>query len=231
MKKMLSILVSLILLFSMLPINTIAYADIASDAVVSSNVEEFSLRNGINFGDSIEEVKEKETLTFQSSSSTTLQTNPGTVSGYDDTTITFSFNDDQLKEMSYKFEETSSRDLVNSEYDTIYKGLVRKYGEPLDTGGGSTYIINTSVFERSLLALSLKKLIGGAGDYVDYDEWLVKVNNDYYVKIDLLSYYIGESYSKAEYSLVVGYRKITEDEIITAKNEKQEKQNKVDNDL
>lgn len=230
MKK--SLLISLILLFSMLPKETIAYADTASDSIVSSNVEEFSLRNGIYFGDSVETVKEKETFTFQSStSSSTLKTNPGKVSGFDDTTVVFYFKDDQLEEMTYWFEETSSKDSVNSEYDAIYRGLTRKYGEPLGFSGGSTYIINTTAFKNSLLAAYLKKALGGVGDYVDYDEWLVKVNNDYYVKIDILSTYEGESYSEAKYSLIVGYKMITEDEIIAAKNEKQEKLNEVDNDL
>ena len=85
---------SLVLVFILLFVSYTAFA------------EEFTLRNGIVFGDTLEAVKQKETLTIQSDSED--KTNnvwfDGTIAGMDGS-VRFDFNEDsgKLTDMLYSF--------------------------------------------------------------------------------------------------------------------------------
>ena len=71
------------------------------------------------------------------------------------------------------------------------------------------------------------------GEIYDYHEWLIPVENENYdyVKIDMVSYYYGSSYSDLKYELRVGYRIFTIDDVINYIADGIERQEQVDKDL
>lgn len=238
MKRLIALLVVGALLLS---ISVIAYAADAKEAVfdflVSSTVEDFSLRNEINFGDSEQTVKSKETMPLTRTRTQDTQSGGiilwsefGKISGYDGSTVGFLFDkNDRLTEMKYLFSETSFEDTNSSRYDAIYDGLVRKYGEPLPFDDGNVFNICSSIFSDANLIITLNKLFG-VGDIDRYNEWIVKINDTEYVKIDLESDYYGKT-SDIKYRMRVGYKIFTIDDYYEVIGEKHSKQETVDNDL
>ena len=127
MKRIITIMLAFILLMS------------CFNAAVA---EEFQLRNGIHFGDDLDTVKSKETLTIQSSS-VEKDNNvwfEGKIAGMDGD-IRFDFDEEtgKLIDVLYVFDSKTNKDSVDSDYSTLYKGLVRKNGTPLGNTGGTIY--------------------------------------------------------------------------------------------
>ena len=89
--------------------------------------EDFQLRNGIQFGDDLETVKSKETLTIQDGS--TDKTNKvwfdGKIAGIEGS-VRYDFDEEtgKLIEMLYIFDETTSKDTVDSNYTTLYQRIL-----------------------------------------------------------------------------------------------------------
>ena len=90
--------------------------------------EDFQLRNGIQFGDDLETVKSKETLTIQDGS--TDKTNKvwfdGKIAGIEGS-VRYDFDEEtgKLIEMLYIFDETTSKDTVDSNYTTLYHTILK----------------------------------------------------------------------------------------------------------
>lgn len=219
MKKTISILLTVILITIIYPV---AIAE-----------EDFILRNGIVFGDTLEDVKQKETLTIRSSS--VDKTNnvwfEGKIAGMDGS-VRFDFDEGtgKLIDMLYEFNSSSKKDFIDSDYSTLKKGLIRKYGNPLGNTGGSLHLITGPAVESSALMIILYQYINGSGDIRDYDEWVIE-SNGYNVKIDLMSFYTRDDDYNYTYYNYLSYHYYTDDDYLNAVQEKIDENTAVDNDL
>ena len=198
-------------------------------------IEEFVLRNDIKFGDSEEEVANKETLQLRTrglnnDGGDIIWTEFGTVSGYDETTVGFWFSSPpyHLYQMEYRFTPIPESS-AESRQEAIYGGLVRKYGEPMEIEEGRTYPLTTNAFYGAAFVSDAYKI----GEIYDYHEWLIPVEDENYdyVKIDMVSCYYGSSYSDLKYELRVGYRIFTMDDVMNYIADGIERQEQVDKDL
>ena len=217
MKRYIGVLLTMILIVGMC---AIAFAD------------DFTLRNGILFGDTIEDILTKETkLERESEDGNWFK---GTIAGYSGAECGFYFDDDsKLYAMDYCFGPNvcTSRDRVNDVYKTLYDSVVRQYGKPLGNTGGTVNLITGPAFERmSLWVYLLGTLDGNKGDYYDYDEWTLNFDN-YNVKIDMISYYYRDSNYDYSYYIDLSYKKYTDEDFNAALKEKQGEREEVDSDI
>lgn len=212
----------------------------------SATAEEFALRNGISFGDTMEEVLAKENFEIDeidggsSEDDTTdteaeypysITTVKGTVAGISDSYVWYRFDSEKtLREVVYYFKDRSDRDMSDSDYESLYSGLVRKYGSPLGYSNGSCYIFMGSAIISAALITYFYEEYDAYGDLRDYDEWDVEAN-DYHVKIEVVQYYTGLSYSDLTYSIKMSYTYFTDEDFAAAQEEKQQEREAVDNDL
>lgn len=214
---------------------------------ISAVAEEFSPRNGISFGDTMEEVLEKETFEIDEMDDGNddedtnddeeaeypyyIKTAKGTLANISGTYIKYKFDADKtLKEVIYYFPSRSDKDSSDSDYKSLYNGLVRKYGSALGYSNGSCYIITGAAIEAAVFTAYLFEMLDGYGDIRDYDEWDVDAN-DYHVKIELAQYYWGSSYSNILYDNCMSYTYFTDEDLSAAMAEKQADREAVDNDL
>lgn len=155
---------------------------------------QFTLRSGIQFGDTVDEVKEKETSLElrneydppNSKYGHMLEYN-GTIAGYDGTAA-FEFGESGLKQMYYSFSASSSliTETTNPEdiYKTIYESCARQYGDELKSGeefpvGG--YAVDEALFKIENADAKLQK----------YNQWVILNDNGIDgVKVDLVMYYV-----------------------------------------
>lgn len=212
-RNRLFIFVTILLVF----LNNIAFA------------EEFELRNGIHFGDSLDTIVKKETTLTRSDD--TSSSFVGRIAGFDDSTCDFDVGEnDKLISMNYKFDCYSKDDTTNK-YKTLYDSLVRKYGNPEgNTGGNCDLITGPAISSMALWVYLFGELDGWSADYYDYDEWIVDLA-DYHVKIDLVSYYYRNSDFEYTYSINLSYLKFTDEDYQKEIDKKTNEQKEVDNDL
>ena len=194
--------------------------------------KEFTLRNGILFGDTMDDILKKETsLTRLSETSNTFK---GRVAGYNDTECIFFFDSNQkLISMDYSFANNicTTRESTNDVYKKLYQSLSRQYGKPKGNTGGTTYIITGPAIDRmGIWVYLLGALDKNSGDYYDYDEWIVDTDS-YHVKIDLISYYYRNQDFEYFYFVDLSYHQFTDDDLQAAIDNKLDEQNEVDNDL
>lgn len=182
----------------------------------SATAEEFSLRNGIQFGETMEDVLAKETFEIdeiddgsdaedetdtESEYPYFIRTVEGTVAGISDSYILYKFDAEKtLREVIYYYKSRSDRDSSDSDYKSLYNGLVRKYGAALGYSNGSCYIVMGSAIVDAASIAYLYEELGRYGDLRDYDEWSID-SGEYHVKIELAQYYTGISYSNLEYKV------------------------------
>ena len=159
--------------------------------VTYSLAEPFSLRSGIMFGDSPEEVRSKETsLTYSASSNDEhqyamfrmrlfilwgqaplVEVYKGAILGVDEGFTVFYYDEDsKLTDMLYQVEYREDTEL----YSKLVTSLTAKYGEPLKNAAGYTYPIIGRAY-----------VVAGSSYTTKYDEWVYKTDDGYYVKIDL----------------------------------------------
>ena len=192
---------------------------------------DFTLRNGILFGDTMEEILAKEkTLTRTSDDSNWFK---GKIAGYSNAQCGFYFDDNnKLQSMDYDFSSScTSRDSTNEVYKKLYQSLVRQYGKSEGNTGGTVELITGPAIDRlALYVYLLGTLDKNAGDYYDYDEWIVDCDS-YHVKIDLVSYYWRNSDYEYDYHVDLSYHKYTDAEYLEKLQEKKSEQNEVDDDL
>ena len=217
MKKLVCMVILVVICFSL---TSVSYAD-----------EGFKLRNGITFGDTIDDIIAKETtLTRTGDDSNWFK---GKIAGYNNAECGFYFDDNgKLKSMDYDFSAScSSRETTNDVYKKLYQSLVRQYGKAKGNTGGSVELITGPAIERmGVWVYLLGSLEKNAGDYYDYDEWIVDTEN-YHVKIDLISYYYRDSDYEYSYFVDLSYHMYTDDEYWAKIEEKRTEQNEVDDDL
>lgn len=200
--------------------------------LATAESDDFPLRSGIRFGDTIDVIAEKETtLTRKSEDSATFV---GTIAGYSDASCSFTFNDDgALVGMEYSFDTSvcPSRDIMNEVYKTLYQSLLRKYGRAIgNTGGNCELITGPALVSMSLVVYLLGSVDGYDADYTNYDEWIVDTNR-YHVKIDLVSFYYRDADYIYHYFVNLSYLRYTDEEYQNALQQKKEEREAVDNDL
>ena len=134
MKKMVALVLVAALLLGCTTVFAVSksYAESAADGA-------FILRNGIQFLDSMSIVSGKETATPRDKSESSNDNEliyDGTVAGQN-TTIKFTFENDQLHDMGYTFKSINSSN-ADSVYSSVYSTLVSKYGPELGYTNGNT---------------------------------------------------------------------------------------------
>lgn len=208
----------------------------------TATAEGFSLRNGIQFGNSMDDVLAKETLAIKkiedeaeedddSDYPYSITTENGTVAGVAGAYVWYRFDADKtLREVEYVLPSKSKKDSSDSEYETLYKGLANKYGTPLGYTDGSCYIITGNALESSVFMAYFYDSLGYYGDVRDYDEWDIDTG-EYHVKIELVQYYYGTSYSSISYYNTISYTYFTDEDLQEAKDEKRAENEAVYADL
>ena len=220
MKKMLSIIMAMLLLWSF--------------TVAAHAENEFVLRNGIQFGDTKEEVRAKETIEIneEEGNENQIWTKEGNVAGFEGVNLLYVFDDeDKLIEVKWQLPESSYSDTSDSIYSKMKKALSEKYGTPLGYTNGDFYIITTTAVTGAAVLAGTYKLIGKYGDLRDYDEWDYEYQNGQHVKIDLIQFYTGATYNSLQYRVWIGYKHFTDEELNAAKQEKEEQNAAVLNDI
>ena len=188
MKKMLSIIMAMLLLWSF--------------TVAAHAENEFVLRNGIQFGDTKEEVRAKETIEIneEEGNENQIWTKEGNVAGFEGVNLLYVFDDeDKLIEVKWQLPESSYSDTSDSIYSKMKKALSEKYGTPLGYTNGDFYIITTTAVTGAAVFAGTYKLVGKYGDLRDYDEWDYEYQNGQHVKIDLIQFYTGATYNSLQY--------------------------------
>ena len=218
MKRLVSVLVSLVLMVSCF-----------SSALAA---EDFTLRSGIKFGDTLEDILAKEkTLTRESEDSNSFT---GKIAGYSNANCSFSFDDDgKLIDMQYTFNNNicTSRDEMNNVYKKLYESLKRQYGNPLGNTGGKLHLITgEAITTMAILVYLFGSLDGYSADYADYVEWVIDCN-DYHVKIDIVSFYTRSKNYTYDYYVALSYHCFTDEEYTAAVREKEGEIQEVDADL
>lgn len=199
-----------------------------------SLAEDYTLRNGIQFGETMEQVKTKETLGVNANNAdeTHFETQKGTVAGFDEVSIIYFFDEnDGLEEAIWSFSSTSSKETTDNQYEKLENALKNKYGTPLGYSGGDCYIITGKAITGAIGLIEIYKLINGVGDYCKYAEWDYEYSEGNHVKIEIIQYYYGTSYSKREYEVRVGYKYFSDADFDAAMQEKQEDNAKIMNDI
>lgn len=191
--------------------------------------EEFTLRSGIQFGDTLEVIASKEkTLKRDSEDSDSFT---GRIAGFDNASCDFYFDDEnKMISMLYEF-DCYSKESTKTKYKTLYDSLVRKYGKPEGNTGGSCELITGPALNRMTMWVYLfGELDGWSADYYDYDEWIVECD-DYYVKVDLVSYYYRDSDYEYTYVIDLSYHQYTDEDYQEEVDKKVNEREEVDNDL
>lgn len=201
--------------------------------VLTASAEDtFTLRNGVQFGDTMEQVKAKETLTLKSDTDGCLVMEKGTVAGISDVQIEYYFDENgKLEEVMWGLPERSYADSSDSDYSKLYKALAQKYGFPLGYTGGSCYIITGRALEGITLLCYLSEWTDMYGDLRDYDEWVWDFGQGEHVKIEIAQGCWGSSVLDADYHIFVGYKYFTDADLQEAQDEKQQENQAVMDDI
>lgn len=196
------------------------------------SAESFSLRNDIQFGDKIEQVKEKEKLNLDTDKGTSL-TYSGTVASYNGS-IDYYFDESTggLTDMLYEYNDfDNSSTSIDSIYNSLKDGIIRKYGSSLGFSGGTTHSITGKAFEDSLgMIFVTTSFFRKKADLIDYEEWFI-VGENGAVKIDLVKYYFVNSLDEKQYNVLLSYHFASNEDIASLIQQKQEQRDSIDNDL
>lgn len=199
MKKFISILLAMI----------IAMASVSAFAEATAMEGEFSIRNGIKFGMTIDEVEKIETgINSLSPGNREYAENKDTMSYYVDSiaginlvraasdTIEYSFCKEtgELEAVSYWFGYDIAR-----EYDSLKSAYQSKYGMPIHENDGHLFDITPPVLESSMTGFYSQVY-----DLTAYCEWLVKYE-DCYVVLDIFTLDNNQMYAE--------YMRITNEEM------------------
>lgn len=170
----------------------------------TATAEEFTLRNGIQFGDSMDDVLAKETLAIEKTYDAaaegeeaeypyTITTVNDTVAGVADSYVLYEFDANKtLREMVYVLGGDKPKEEAEAEYEMLYQELVNQCGTALGYKDGRCYIINCDALNTAVWITSMYTSMGLIGDVRSYDEWVVDTD-EYHVKVELVRYCCGSS--------------------------------------
>lgn len=193
----------------------------------------FELRCGIHFGDTIADVKIKETLSFKSESENELTTKKGELAGVNVESLTYRF-DENGKLYSVLWTVLSSKNNIfpSQNYDILYEQLTKKYGKPNSTDIQSSFLIEGAAIEEMFglmktdMSFALNMVMGKAGP-LKQSEWQVKSSGNENVKIDLLLYQVKEE----DYRLRLSYDIYTDEQLQHLQSQKQQQTAEMMNDI
>lgn len=185
--------------------------------------DEFVLRNGINFNDTIDDVLSKETVPFATidREGGTLKTEEGQISNIFGTYVEYSFEDGKLEAMYYRYPAFGMEMMTAGCYDLINEALVDKYGKALNEKTAET------VIKRGCHSADAFIAYFSDGYVCDSDEWFIE-SKDYNVKIEHIFYYNGAS---KEYEHDLSYVLVTNDEIQSIEDEKKKNKDNLGSQL
>lgn len=171
MKKYILIILSLLMVVS--------YCSVA-------NADEFILR-GVKFGITLDEVKAIETLEYShKEAEKETYYYKGTLSGIENSTIGYKFENGSLKSILIDFDNTRGNLLLKRDYDTINSALTTKYGKPLGFTGGKTYEFVGNNLNALSATFPLASLVNMS---YEYSEWWIETDGGH-VKIDQMFTFI-----------------------------------------
>lgn len=221
----------------------------------------FSLRNDIHFGDSFEEVKEKETIELndartyaemyadededyevspEKANITISLSKFGTIANIEDSRVEYTFDNDSLIKMEYtlgSYDGYDSSDssklttLLTDNFKMVVSTLTDKYGDPIYLEEGKEFKFHTSLWD---MYLTMEEFLsyGLGGDTIGFKEWFVEADDGSHVVIDASCFYNESLYDGSlRGNFQVAYELVPEDEWDDAVNSAIEKQNNLDNDL
>ena len=178
----------------------------ASGKASSKEAKPFELRSGIHFGDTIDEVKEKETsLRYVGEDSNNKYVYfVGNIAGFDDSTAYFFYdNNNRVEEVAYAFSSVWEPDTIKRAYETIYNSCVRQYGEPLSRG--TEYPVAGREVSRAYNGIEKAISSGGKGELLGYSQWVVLGDDGNNTKIDLVHYMATTMVGTPAYYVYVNY--------------------------
>lgn len=178
---------------------------------------DFSIRSGIKFGMSINEVRGIETNSAGETSTKDSAT-MGTITqlGYHadsiagvpcsgkSTTLNYCFNSTGKLEAIHYWYGYYNRNSASSYYKEIYNLMCEKYGTPLFNDDGGLFDICSPAFDNYFLS----KAYGGKNTIPAYSEWLVEYD-DTWVVIDVVLHDM--KVKSGDYEFSVGYRSISKE--------------------
>lgn len=212
MKKLISFMMVLMLMF----------ASVATYAEGNTVEEDFIIREAIQFGLPIDEVRtiekhrwgngDGETRTKNSSamgSVTQWGYHVDSIAGIactgNSTTLNYYFNADELLEGIEYWFGYYSPSVGRANYNEIYRLMCEKYGTPLHDGDGKLFDIRTSAFDSYFFGKQ-----HGSNNTVTYAEWLVEFN-DTWVVIDVVLHDM--KLKSGDLEFIVGYRSISKEKM------------------
>ncbi len=140
-----------------------------SSMAVAEEKEVFSIRNGIRFGMTIEEVQKHEKAPVKRSdeNSRWIDYSPVTIVDIDNCLVEYKFSDsNRLNSVFMNLcNDRANYITVSSQYDTLNRALIEKYGAPLVLGKGESSIYASPHLNQVVKFLSLY-------DNYKYDEWV-----------------------------------------------------------
>lgn len=198
--------------------------------------EHFSIRNGISFKDTIDEVVSKETVPLKNVSDATdidpqtpyhIRSEKSTFANIPESEIWYKFNSaKELREVVYSFRiDSKSKAAVDSDYLSINNGLREKYGTPLGYEYGKAHVLQGYALTTAFKWVAMGQMFGQSVEILAYDEWLVE-QEGYYVKIEQV-----EQYNIGYYLHQVSYTYFSKEDVSDLMTTIDENHSNVINDL
>lgn len=182
----------------------------------------FALRNGVQFGDTMEEVKAKETLPIDAAHGDefNLYTVAGDVADVLGASIWYRFDKTTglLFDVRWDLPAHASAEDSDDDYRKLYDALVSQYGQPLGYSDGARYAVTGSALEAAdtITELYRELFSGGVGQVLAYAEWDVAAGDGRHVKIEMAQLAYGVSPAEREYCIYLGYSAFTDEELAAA---------------
>ena len=156
----------------------------------SAIAEVFTLRNGVQFGMTLNEIEKLEPLKrVTSTNKDVYMYGYGIIANIDDSGVEYHFDKDG-KLYSLELDLASGKKqyyTCKQDYEKINSMLKDKYGAPLGNKNASSYFIRGKEFSGILSAYSLFQMMSTG---ILYDEWIIE-NEFGYMKIDHSCFYKG----------------------------------------
>lgn len=189
MKKMMSLFTAVLLFCCML---------LPMSASAATTV---TLRNGIEFGDTMAEVRAKETLAISSSDSTKLETVAGTIyvgsTAIHNVSIVYHFDSyGKLCDIVWMLPTGNSYAMMDT-FGAIYEYHKAIYGSP----NSRNYSVRGKAYNGAVDLVDIYKMCGMYGAIAAYDEWVLGDT-----KIEMVMVEMGTSRYKTEYVGFIGFK-------------------------
>lgn len=180
---------------------------------VSGSAEGFSLRNGVCFGDSAEEIRSKETLEISEDESRNapsgeiLWTVEGNVEGLEDAQVYYYCdNETGLQETLWTPSPSDDPHAYDDDYSMLVDQFTALYGEPLGYTDGKYHDVIGTTIQGTLdwIDLYAQTIPNSVGEITDYAEWYLPYDENSHIKIEIVKFYCGPQGSET-YGVEVGF--------------------------